>query len=123
MPEVSSEMPPEVRQVGHYQRRHAAGNQRPFAGVRAYGHALISSPTARSMDDEMNTDPARIRVRSSSPGAAERMRLHRKRRREGTHSVRVQLDPPDIDGLIRLKLLRQSERNSNAALQVAVAAG
>jgi hypothetical protein len=60
-----------------------------------------------------------MRARSSSP-AAERVRLSRKRRREGTHYVRVQLDRPDIDGLIRLRLLRQSERNSNAALQVAV---
>jgi hypothetical protein len=60
-------------------------------------------------------------ARPSLP-AAERVRLSRKRRREGTHYVRVQLDRPDIDGLIRLRLLRQSERNSNAALQVAVRA-
>ena len=52
--------------------------------------------------------------------AAERMRLHRKRRREGTYSVRVQLDPPDIDGLIRLRLLRREQRQDAEALQTAV---
>ena len=54
--------------------------------------------------------------------AAERMRLHRKRRREGTYSVRVQLDPPDIDGLIRLRLLRREQRQDAEALQIAVRA-
>jgi hypothetical protein len=50
------------------------------------------------------------------------MRLHRKRRREGTYSVRVQLDPPDIDGLIRLRLLRREQRQDAEALQIAVRA-
>ena len=45
----------------------------------------------------MSTDPAQMRARSSA-AAAERMRAHRKRRREGTFIVRVQLDQPDIDG-------------------------
>ena len=54
--------------------------------------------------------------------AAERMRLHRKRRREGTYTVRVQLDPPDIDGLIRLRLLRREQRQDTEALQIAVRA-
>jgi hypothetical protein len=35
--------------------------------------------------------------------AAERMRASGKRRREGTHYVRVQLDRRDIEGLIRRK--------------------
>jgi hypothetical protein len=50
------------------------------------------------------------------------MRLHRKRRREGTYSVRVQLDPPEIDGLIRLRLLRREQRQDAEALQTAVMA-
>jgi hypothetical protein len=50
------------------------------------------------------------------------MRLHRKRRREGTYSVRVQLDPPDIDGLIRLRLLRREQRQDTEALQISVRA-
>ena len=67
----------------------------------------------------MSTDPARIRAHSSAP-AAQRMRAHRKRRREGSFIVRVQLDQPDIDG--RLKLLRPGQRQDTEALQVAVRA-
>ena len=67
----------------------------------------------------MSTDPAQMRARSSTP-AAQRMRAHRKRRREGSFIVPVQLDPPDIDGLIGRKLLRSGQRQDPEALQVAV---
>ena len=70
----------------------------------------------------MSTDPAQARARSSSPGA-ERMRAVRKRRRLGSYLVRVQLDEPDIDGLVRLKLLKQSMRGDPEALQVSQLAG
>jgi hypothetical protein len=66
----------------------------------------------------VSTDPAQIRIHSSA--AAERMRAHRKRRREGSFIVRVQLDQPDIDGFVRLKLLRPGECQDPEALQVAV---
>jgi hypothetical protein len=58
----------------------------------------------------------------SSVPAAQRMRAHRKRRREGSFIVRVQLDQPDIDGFVRLKLLRPGQRQDTEALQVAVRA-
>ena len=67
----------------------------------------------------MSTDPAQMRALSSTP-AAQRMRAHRKRRREGSFIVRVQLDPSDVDGFIRLKLLRPGQRQDTEALQVAV---
>jgi hypothetical protein len=67
----------------------------------------------------VSTDPAQIRAHSSAL-AAQRMRAHRKRRREGSFIVRVQLDPPDIDGFVRLKLLRPGQRQDTEALQVAV---
>ena len=67
----------------------------------------------------MSTDPIQIRAHSST-AAAERMRAHRKRRREGSFIVRVQLDQPDIDGFVRLKLLRPGQRQDTEALQVAV---
>ena len=67
----------------------------------------------------MSTDPAQIRALSSTP-AAQRMRAHRKRRREGSFIVPVQLDPPEIDGLVRRKLLRPWQRQDPDALQVAV---
>jgi hypothetical protein len=65
------------------------------------------------------TDPAQMRAHSSTP-AAQRMRAHRKRRREGSFIVPVQLDRPDIDGLVRRKLLRPGQRRDTEALQVAV---
>src|SRR5260370_40243091 len=58
-------------------------------------------------------------ARSSSP-AAERMRLHRKRRREGTHYVRIPLESFEIEGLIRLKGLPKAHREDADALQAAV---
>jgi hypothetical protein len=56
----------------------------------------------------------------SSMTPAERMRAYRRRRREGSFFVRVQLDPPEIDGLVRRKLLRPGQRRDIEALQVAV---
>jgi hypothetical protein len=67
----------------------------------------------------MSTDAGQPRARSSSPGA-ERMRRYRKRRREGSWLVRVPLEAPEIDGLIRLKLLRKERRRDPEALQGAV---
>ena len=52
--------------------------------------------------------------------AAERMRLSRKRRREGMHYVRIPLHVTDIDSLIRMRLLREDQRQDAEALQTAV---
>jgi hypothetical protein len=60
-----------------------------------------------------------MRALSSAP-AAVRMRLHRKRRREGTRYVRIALDNSEIDGLIRLKVLPKEHREDADALQAAV---
>ena len=59
------------------------------------------------------------RALSSAP-AAVRMRLHRKRRREGTHYVRIPLESFEIEGLIRLKVLPKAHREDADALQAAV---
>jgi len=61
----------------------------------------------------------RMRALSSAP-AAVRMRLHRKRRREGTHYVRIPLESFEIEGLIRLKVLPKARREDADALQAAV---
>ena len=58
-------------------------------------------------------------TRSSSPGA-QRMRRYRKRRRQGLRSVRILLDQPDIDALIRMRLLKKDQREDVEALQTAV---
>ena len=67
----------------------------------------------------MSTNPAQAPVRSSSSGA-ERMRLHRKRRREGMQYVRIPLHISEIDVLIRLGLLQGEQREDAQALQAAV---
>ena len=54
------------------------------------------------------------------PTAAERMRLYRKRRREGMQLVRIPLHVTEIDGLIRMGRLEEDQRHDAEALQAAV---
>ena len=51
---------------------------------------------------------------------AERMRLYRKRQRQGLRYVRILLHVTDIDGLIHLGLLKDDQRTDADALQAAV---
>ena len=57
--------------------------------------------------------------RSPSPGAV-RMRRYRKQRKQGLRSVRTLLDEMDIDALIRMRLLKEDQRQDPKALQKAV---
>jgi hypothetical protein len=57
-----------------------------------------------------------MRLGSFSP-VAERMRLYRKRRREGLRSIRILLRVTEIDEMIRLGLLKEEQRESPEALQ------
>ena len=66
----------------------------------------------------MSTDPARI-LSSSSP-AAERMRLYRKRRREGMQYVRIPLRAAEVQDLIWMGHLGESQRHNAEAIQAAV---
>jgi hypothetical protein len=59
--------------------------------------------------------------RSSSP-AAQRMRRYRKQQKQGLRSVRILLDEMDIDAFIRLRLLKEDQRQDEEALQTAVTA-
>jgi hypothetical protein len=56
----------------------------------------------------------------SSTPVAERMRLYRKRRRQGLQCVRVELHATDIDSLIRVGLLKEDQRQDPVAVQAAV---
>ena len=67
----------------------------------------------------MSTDSISPPSRSSSP-AAQRMRHYRKQRRHGLRSVRILLDETDIDALIRMRLLKEDQRQNVEALQTAV---
>ena len=48
------------------------------------------------------------------------MRHSRKQRRRGLRSVRIRLDETDIDALIRMRLLKEDQRQDVEALQTAV---
>jgi hypothetical protein len=49
---------------------------------------------------------------------AERMRLYRKRRREGVRLVQVTLQAADIDELVRLEVLEPEQRANSEALSI-----
>jgi len=48
------------------------------------------------------------------------MRHYRKQRRQGLRSVRIPLHVTDIDALIRMRLLKEDQRQDVEALQTAV---
>ena len=56
----------------------------------------------------------------ASSTSAERMRLHRKRRRAGLRYPRIMVDETEIDGLIRKGLLKQHQRHDLNAIRGAV---
>ena len=66
----------------------------------------------------MSTDATKSDTPSSS-GAA-RMRLHRKRRKNGLRHVRIMLHVTEIDALVRKGYLPRDEREDIWALQIAI---
>ena len=52
--------------------------------------------------------------------AAERMRLYRKRRRQGLQYVRIPLHVTEINDLIQMGRLNEDQRRDSEALQAAV---
>ena len=67
----------------------------------------------------MNTEAVGDPIRSASP-AAERMRLHRKRRRTGVRCVRISLHVTEIDGLFRKRYLEPQHRDDQNEIQIAI---
>jgi hypothetical protein len=59
--------------------------------------------------------------RTGSPSAAERMRIHRKRQRNGLQCVRLLLHETEIDGLVRKGLLKRERRRNRSAVETAIA--
>jgi hypothetical protein len=57
--------------------------------------------------------------RSSSP-AAQRMRRYRKQRKQGLRYIPIPLHETDIDALIRMRLLKEDQRQDVEALRTAV---
>ena len=67
----------------------------------------------------MSTDTSKSRLESCSR-VAERMRLYRKRRRQGLRSVRILLRVTTIDDMIRFGLLEEGQRERPEALRAVV---
>jgi hypothetical protein len=61
-------------------------------------------------------------MRLSTAPAAERMRLHRRRRRLGLRPVTVEVTPMVIDALVKRKYLKPQDRSDLSELQFAVRA-
>src|SRR5258707_534652 len=68
-------------------------------------------------DAELTVNPPTEPARSA---AAERMRLHRERRRNGMRCLTIELHETEIDGLIRRGLLRADMRNDPSAVSDAL---
>jgi hypothetical protein len=56
----------------------------------------------------------------SSSLAAQRMRRYRKQRKQGLRYIPIPLHVTDIDALIRMRLLKEDQREDVEALQTAV---
>jgi hypothetical protein len=86
------------------------------SGQRAADHQFKDGLTM-AQDAEMTGMPPTSEPVCRS-GPAERMRLHRQRRRRGLRCLTIELHEKEIDGLIRRGLLQQETRNnSNAILE------
>jgi hypothetical protein len=68
-------------------------------------------------DPELTVTPPAEPARSA---AAERMRLHRERRRKGLRCLTIELRETEIDALIGMKLLRAEMRNDPNAVSDAL---
>jgi hypothetical protein len=74
---------------------------------------------AETQDAKM-TNEASKRVRPILSAAAERMRLHRERRRRGLRSVTIELRETEIDALVHRGLLNPETRNDKNAVTMAL---
>ena len=65
-------------------------------------------------DPELTVNPPTTEPAPSA--AAERMRLHRERRRQGLRCLTIELRETEIDALVRMGLLRPQTRNDANAI-------
>ena len=72
-----------------------------------------------SQHAEMKNGPKSPRI-ASSAAAAERMRYHRERRREGLRCVTIELRETEVTELIRRKLLDPAARSDLRAIRSAI---
>ena len=82
-------------------------------------------PLALTVRDVHNRMPPNLSMTVSAEtiarsSAAERMRLHRERRRTGMRSLWVELRVTEIDALVRIGLLKVETRNDPNAIREAL---
>ena len=77
----------------------------------------VCSPVESSGATETSASRPSAPKRST---AAERMRIHRTRRRNGFYSIRVLLHDDEIDVLIRKNFLREDRRRNQPAIEDAL---
>ena len=68
---------------------------------------------------EMMTNPPTAASEAHSP-AAERMRLHRERRRKGLRCLTIELRVTEIDALARRGFLKADARNDPRSIEIAL---
>jgi hypothetical protein len=73
--------------------------------------------TVETQDTKMTNESKRERLPSA---AAERMRRHRERRRQGLRSLTIDLRETEIDALVRRSLLKAETRNDVYAVRKAL---
>jgi len=64
----------------------------------------------------MSIPAAGLPIRSPTP-TAERMRLHRRRRRFKRRLVRIEIDPSEVDGLVQRGYLDPKQRDDLRAIE------
>ena len=72
-----------------------------------------------SHDAELTVTPSTTAPTTRS-AAAERMRLHRERRRKGLRCLTIELRETEIEALVGMKLLRAEMRNDSNAITKAL---
>ena len=81
---------------------------------------LFSSVTPMQQDTEKKSLMSRPGNARTYSLAAERMRLHRNRRRQGLRCITVELRETEIDALVRRGLLKAETRNDMYAVRRAL---
>ena len=85
-----------------------SGNPKALAQLEAWGSLRGSCQERWSLNDTIS--PPRIST------AAERMRRHRQRRRDGLRCLNVELRATEVDALARIGLLNRDDRNDDGAV-------
>jgi len=86
-------------------------------GGREAANMAIEKDVGSGNDTDLGPDETKARKAKLH---AQRMRLHRRRRRRGERSVRILLSAPEIDGFVRKGYLDENSRDDEIAIRDAL---